>query len=430
MALGRWPGECARWTKALGCWPGECARWTEVLGRWPGGQASGLQAGLKFGLRGDSVTVGEVPGSWDVGHGRILHSGPVGPKLLLGGGQKVHPAGLGPGLQHPHDPDGAQRGGRADGLPGGLLLWLHGLLDQLQEVQMLRRGPSHCSHPHEHGLHDAGLGHLPHPCHHHGPLLLAGLPPPEQDRPYLQFTQLQHWVPGYPQHDALCSQLPVPETKASYFVPVYLLPMLGQRRLDTVDRSPELLKLRGHVEPGLVHLGSAGELLAVGLAAQSYEAHVQTVRLRPQVQFAPRPGDPRQASLSHGCSGHGRVPGPGGGDQTSTEARLPKNMPRPPRAADNAGTLQLGPTLCCSVPVQSPPLVPIPEVRHRPLPLCTQLPPRGQWVWICSHPSVAPPQSQIGHAQILPRPPPILARPRPILARPASIPDRPRPHPS
>ncbi|XP_036152046.1 uncharacterized protein LOC118649261 [Myotis myotis] len=210
MALGRWPGECARWTKALGCWPGECARWTEVLGRWPGGQASGLQAGLKFGLLGGSVTVGEVPGSWDVGHGRILHSGPVGPKLLLGGGQKVHPAGLGPGLQHPHDPDGAQRGGRADGLPGGLLLWLHGLLDQLQEVQMLRRGPSHCSHPHEHGLHDAGLGHLSHPCHHHGPLLLAGLPPPEQDRPYLQFTQLQHcgtafrvssfggWVPKEP----------------------------------------------------------------------------------------------------------------------------------------------------------------------------------------------------------------------------------------
>nr|KAF6410655.1 hypothetical protein HJG63_009130 [Rousettus aegyptiacus] len=49
------------------------------------------------------------------------------------------------------------------------------------------------SRPHEHGLHDAGLGPVHRPPLHHGALLLAVLTSSYQGRPRLQFPQLQHW---------------------------------------------------------------------------------------------------------------------------------------------------------------------------------------------------------------------------------------------
>lgn len=40
-------------------------------------QASGLQSGLQLGPGKDSMTVGGVPGSWDIGYGHILKTRPV-----------------------------------------------------------------------------------------------------------------------------------------------------------------------------------------------------------------------------------------------------------------------------------------------------------------------------------------------------------------
>uniref|UniRef100_A0A4X1VUR6 Uncharacterized protein n=1 Tax=Sus scrofa TaxID=9823 RepID=A0A4X1VUR6_PIG len=59
----------------------------------------------------------------------------------------------------------------------------------------------HCSHPHEHGLHDAGPDPVSHPPPGHEPLLPAGVPTPEQDRPGLQFPLLQH-CPRRPRPEA------------------------------------------------------------------------------------------------------------------------------------------------------------------------------------------------------------------------------------